>query len=89
MMSALVTPFSLVIGFLPLLTFHFGSLFLARRMERILEAPSPGQPSQAYPSHAWLCGPVKASLKPELVAGREDYISLNDTERFVGHLLYA
>ena len=60
MMSALVTPFSLLIGFLPLVTFHFGSFFLARRMERILEAPSPGQPSQAYPPHAWLCATCKS-----------------------------
>ena len=32
---------------------------------------------------------MKTSLKPELIAGRENYISLNDTERFVRHLLYA
>lgn len=49
MMSPLVTPFSLLIGFSPLLIFHFGSFLLARSTERILEAPSPEQPSQAYP----------------------------------------
>lgn len=78
-------PFSLRIGSL----LPMSSTLRAYFGPEAWRAPSPGQPSWHFFPCALLCSHVQTALKPDLVAGRENYISLNDTQRFVKYLLYT
>lgn len=78
-------PFSLRIGSLSLPVFHFEGLFWARGVE----STKPRTAIMAFLPCALLCSHVQTALKPDLVAGRENYISLHDSQRFVKYLLYA
>lgn len=70
--------------------YHFlSSTLMAYFGPEAWRAPSPGQPSWHFLPCALLGSHVQTALKPDLVAGRENYISLNDTQRFVKYLLCA